>query len=70
MSIKKPSLAIALLPIFLLITLLSINVPLIVAQEAFQRADGLISEIDKTIRKRTTSVLLELGEQPFKKEFK
>jgi len=38
--------------------------PLIVAQEAFQRADGLISEIDKTIRKRTTSVLLELGESP------
>lgn len=38
--------------------------PLIVAQEAFQRADGLISEIDKTIRARTTSVLLELGESP------
>ncbi|MDC0636071.1 DUF3772 domain-containing protein [Amylibacter sp.] len=38
--------------------------PLIVAEEAFRRANGLISEIDKTIRERSASVFLKLGVSP------
>jgi small-conductance mechanosensitive channel len=38
--------------------------PLIVAEEAFRRANGLISEIDKTIRERSTSAFLKLGVSP------
>ena len=38
--------------------------PLIVAEEAFRRANGLISEIDKTIRERSASVFLILGVSP------
>ena len=35
-----------------------------VAQEAYQRADGLISEIDSTIRERNTEQLFEFGDSP------
>ena len=38
--------------------------PLIVAEEAFRRANGLISEIDKTIRERSASAFLKLGISP------
>jgi len=38
--------------------------PLIVAEEAFRRANGLISEIDKTIRERSASIFLKLGVSP------
>jgi small-conductance mechanosensitive channel len=38
------------------------NTPLVVAQEAYQRADGLISEIDRTIRERNTETLFEFGD--------
>ena len=38
--------------------------PLIVAEEAFRRANGLISEIDKTIIERSASVFLKLGVSP------
>jgi len=38
--------------------------PLIVAEEAFRRANGLISEIDKTIRERSASTFLKLGVSP------
>ena len=38
--------------------------PLIVAEEAFRRANGLISEIDKTIRERSASAFLKLGVSP------
>ena len=38
------------------------NTPLVVAQEAYQRADGLISEIDRTIRERNTEQLFEFGD--------
>ena len=37
---------------------------LIVAEEAFRRANGLISEIDKTIRERSASAFLKLGVSP------
>lgn len=40
------------------------NTPLVVAQEAYQRADGLISEIDSTIRERNTEQLFEFGDSP------
>ncbi|KAB7616137.1 mechanosensitive ion channel family protein [Amylibacter sp. SFDW26] len=38
--------------------------PLIVSQEAFRRAGGLISEIDKIIRARNTTALLQLDSSP------
>lgn len=38
--------------------------PLIVAQEAFRRASGLIGEIDKIIRTRKTTALLQLDQSP------
>ena len=38
--------------------------PLIVAEEAFRRANGLISQIDKTIRERSASAFLKLGVSP------
>ncbi|PCH93368.1 MAG: hypothetical protein COB84_09605, partial [Rhodobacteraceae bacterium] len=38
--------------------------PLIVAQEAYRRADGLVGEIDTIVRARQTSKLLELNETP------
>ncbi len=38
--------------------------PLIVAQEAFRRASGLIGEIDKIIRTRKTTALLQLDSTP------
>lgn len=38
--------------------------PLIVAQEAFRRADGLIGEIDGLIRTRQTTALLKLEDTP------
>ena len=38
--------------------------PLIVAEEAFRRANGLISEIDRTIRERSASAFLKLGVSP------
>jgi len=40
------------------------NAPLIAAQEAYQRANGLISEIDTTIRSRQTTTLFERGSSP------
>ncbi len=43
--------------------------PLIVAEEAFRRANGLISEIDKTIRERSASVFLKLGVSPSKPKY-
>ncbi|EBA17676.1 mechanosensitive ion channel family protein [Roseobacter sp. SK209-2-6] len=41
-----------------------LKVPHIVADEAFRRADGLISEIDSIIRERRTKRLLERGPTP------
>ncbi len=38
--------------------------PLIVSQEAYRRAGGLISEIDKIIRARNTTALLQLDGSP------
>lgn len=38
--------------------------PLIAAQEAFRRSSGLIGEIDKIVRSRNTTALLQLGESP------
>ncbi len=38
--------------------------PLVVAQEAYRRADGLIGEIDKTIRNRKATRLLQLDSSP------
>ncbi|MCP5074332.1 MAG: mechanosensitive ion channel family protein [Rhodobacteraceae bacterium] len=38
--------------------------PVLVAQEAYQRANGLIREIDDLMRQRTTTRLLKLGPTP------
>jgi len=42
----------------------NLRVPAVVAQEAYNRADGLISEIDRIIRERQTRKLLSRGESP------
>ena len=44
--------------------LAELRAPLIVAQEAFGRASGLITEIDKIIRDRNRTALLELNRSP------
>ncbi len=41
-----------------------LRVPRIVAEEAYNRANGLIAEIDRTIRDRQTRQLLERGPSP------
>lgn len=43
----------------------SLRVPRIISQEAYTRANGLISEIDKIIRDRQKKELLERGPSPF-----
>ncbi|WP_027237425.1 DUF3772 domain-containing protein [Leisingera caerulea] len=45
-----------------------LKVPRIVAEEAFSRANGLITEIDKIIRERRTRKLLERGPSPLNPE--
>lgn len=44
--------------------LASLQAPILVAESAYKRADGLIGEIDKIIRERQTSRLLSLGPSP------
>jgi len=44
--------------------LATLKVPALVAQEAYSRADGLISEIDRIIRDRQKRQLLSRGESP------
>ena len=41
-----------------------LQAPILVAESAYKRADGLIGEIDKIIRERQTSRLLSLGPSP------
>ncbi len=41
-----------------------LRVPSVVAQEAYNRADGLIAEIDRIIRERQTRRMLSRGETP------
>jgi len=41
-----------------------LNAPVLRAEEAFNRADGLVQEIDTTIRARQTDALLELNPTP------
>ncbi|WP_052254184.1 DUF3772 domain-containing protein [Leisingera sp. ANG-S5] len=45
-----------------------LEVPRIVSEEAYSRANGLISEIDKIIRERRTRKLLERGPSPLNPE--
>ncbi|UWQ80805.1 DUF3772 domain-containing protein [Leisingera sp. S132] len=45
-----------------------LKVPRIVSEEAYSRANGLISEIDKIIRERRTRKLLERGPSPLNPE--
>ncbi|OED47862.1 mechanosensitive ion channel protein MscS [Rhodobacteraceae bacterium (ex Bugula neritina AB1)] len=45
-----------------------LKVPRIVSEEAYSRADGLISEIDTIIRERRTRILLERGPSPLNPE--
>jgi small-conductance mechanosensitive channel len=45
-----------------------LKVPRIVSEEAYNRANGLISEIDKIIRERRTRTLLERGTSPLNPE--
>ncbi|MDK3018533.1 DUF3772 domain-containing protein [Pseudodonghicola flavimaris] len=42
----------------------TVRVPALVAQEAYSRADGLISEIDRIIRERQTRALMARGSSP------
>ena len=42
----------------------TLRAPLLRAEEAFTRADGLVNEIDSIIRSRQTDVLLERGDEP------
>ncbi len=44
--------------------LTSLQVPQIISEEAFSRANGLISEIDRLLRERQTRELLERGVSP------
>lgn len=44
--------------------LAALRAPVIQAQEAFERADGIIGEIDILIRDRQTETLIELGPSP------
>lgn len=46
-----------------------LKVPRIVADEAFNRANGLIGEIDKIIRDRRTKSLLERGPSPLNPDY-
>ena len=48
--------------------LLDLRVPRIVSEEAFRRADGLINEVDKIIRDRRKTVLLQRGATPLNPE--
>lgn len=41
-----------------------LQVPSVVAQEAYSRADGLIAELDRIVRERQTRELLSRGETP------
>lgn len=41
-----------------------LQAPIVKAEEAFSRADGLIGEIDRIIRERQTNALFELGPTP------
>ena len=43
----------------------ALNAPIIRAQEAYNRADGIIREIDKRLLDRRTSTILALGPTPF-----
>lgn len=45
------------------------NAPVLAAQEAYQRAAGLISELDAIIRLRQTSELIALGISPLNPEY-
>ena len=44
--------------------LADLRAPVIAAEEAFERADGLIGEIDRLVRERQTERLLERGPSP------
>ncbi|MDE4131587.1 DUF3772 domain-containing protein [Phaeobacter sp. QD34_3] len=46
----------------------ALQVPRVVAEEAYRRADGLIAEIDKIVRERRTERLLERGASPLNPE--
>lgn len=59
---------IAILRSQLTIQLNQLNVPRIVAEQAFSRADGLVSEVDTIIRERRTRYLLERGPSPLNPE--
>lgn len=59
---------IAKLRTHLTIQLNQLKVPRIIAEEAFSRADGLISEIDSIVRERRTKHLLQRGSSPLNLE--
>ena len=59
---------IAILRSKLTLQLNQLNVPRIVAEQAFSRADGLVSEVDTIIRERRTRYLLERGPSPLNPE--
>lgn len=61
---QTESLEVAALRVELQGQLAEARAPLIVAQEAYRRADGLVGEIDTIVRARQTSKLLELNETP------
>ncbi len=47
----------------------ALRVPRVVAEEAYSRAAGLISEIDKIVRERRTKRLLERGPSPLNPQY-